>query len=219
MTTITLDGAAIGAGAAAELPPITLEVGPGAPWVVAVETDERPMLLSMLLGGRMRATAGRVVTDRRRVALVDTPFVSEPVPSVALRTVVREELAFAGGRTSRRAVEATLERFRLSERADAPVRVLPTSDRLRLLVALAFERPGVDAVVLTSPERHGGEPSAWFPAIAALTADEHADRTLVIVTDAPTRDRLVALGARDASTPLPAEPVLAAPASSTPSEH
>jgi tryptophan synthase alpha chain len=54
---------------------------------------------------------------------------------------------------------------------------------------------GIDALIITSPERHGGEPAQWYAALAAL-----AERgvTVVIVTDAATADLLVALGARDA---------------------
>jgi hypothetical protein len=193
VTTITLIDAAIGSGASAELPPLSLEIRAGLPTVIAVETDERPMLLSLLLGDRMKATSGTVTgTDRSRVALVDTPFVAEPIGSLSVRAVVREELALAGLPTRRGAVDAALSASRVWDYASAPFRVLGAADRIRLLVDLALARPGVDTIVLTSPERHGGEPAEWFAELASR------DITLVIVTDAPTRDLLVPLGARDA---------------------
>jgi ABC-2 type transport system ATP-binding protein len=200
MTVITLREAAIGRGAQAELPPLSLAVAPGAPIVVAVETDERPMLLSMLIGHRMRPDAGSVESDARdprsSIALVDTPFVAEPVPSLSVRRVVREELALAGRSTRRPAVDAALDASGVRDWANAPIRVLPAADRIRLLVDLALARPGVDTVVLTSPERHGGDPAGWFPALA------ERDATVVVITDAPTRDLLIPLGARDALAPV-----------------
>ena len=91
---ITLTGAAIGSGLAAAVPPITLAAGTGVS-VVAVETAERPMLVSMLLAGRLRAETGAVLVDgaddpdelRRRTALVDTPVVAEPTAGLRLSTV------------------------------------------------------------------------------------------------------------------------------------
>jgi DNA invertase Pin-like site-specific DNA recombinase len=76
-----------------------------------------------------------------------------------------------------------------------PIRSLPATDRILLFCELALLRDGIDALIITSPERHGGEPAQWYAALAAL-----AERgvTVVIVTDAATADLLVALGARDA---------------------
>ena len=41
----------------------TLSIAPGSPAVVAVETDDLPLHLSLLLGGRLRPAAGRVLVD------------------------------------------------------------------------------------------------------------------------------------------------------------
>ena len=46
---------------------------------------------------------------------------------------------------------------------------LPPTDRLRLLLELAALRDGVRALVLTSPERHGGHASAWRRLATELT--------------------------------------------------
>ena len=186
---ITATAAAIGSGLGAPVPPLTLDAGPGVS-LVAVETAERPLLVSMLLGGRLRPDSGSVETDSQRVALVDTPVVAEPVPGVSLTSVVAEEFSFAGRPSSRAAVRAFLEQHELRGYATVPVRALPPADRVRLFSELALLREGVEALVITSPERHGGDPAAWFPAIAAI-----AERgvTVIIVTDAVTASTLATL--------------------------
>lgn len=183
---ITLDSAAVGSGIGAEVPPISVTAGPGVT-VLAVETAERPTLVSLLLGGRLRPDSGTVHTDSARVALVDTPVVAEPTPGLSLMTVVGEEFSFAGIRSSRGAVREFLERHELLRYANVAVRALPAADRVRLFCELALLRPGVEALVVTSPERHGGDPAGWYPALAAI-----AERgiTVIIVTDLPTAELL-----------------------------
>ncbi|MEP6482018.1 MAG: hypothetical protein ABJA94_08440 [Rhodoglobus sp.] len=203
---ITLDGAAIGSGLGAAVPALTLEVGPGIPSVLAVETAERPLLVSMLLGGRLRPDAGRVLADgtenlddlRRRSALVDTPVVAEPAAGVTLATVVAEELSFAAQASSRKAVRQFLVTHGLAEFARVPVRAVPPVHRIRLFCELALLRGNVTALVLTSPERHGGEPTGWYEPLAAIAA---RGVTIAIVTDATTAGTLISLGAADALAP------------------
>jgi len=200
MTTIELVDAAIGTGLAAALPPLSLTLEPGAPTVVAVETDERPMVLSLVLGGRLALSSGSILVDgaenadelRRRVALVDTPFASEPSPGVALSITVAEELAFAGLPSGGRAVRAFLESHDLAPFSAIATRALPSTARVLLLSELAALRPGVTALVVTSPERHGGDPAAWFATLRGV-----AERGLVvaIVTDSATSALLGRLGA------------------------
>lgn len=202
---VTLDQAAIGRGLGAAVPALDLVVDGPVPVAIAVQTDERPLLVSMLLVGRIRADSGRVLIDgredagelRRRSALVDTPIVSEPTAGIALRTVVAEEFSFASLPTSGRAVREFLTAHGLADYAPLPVRALPPADRIRLFSELAVLRAGIDGIVVTSPERHGGEPSEWYGPLAAL-----AERgvTVTIVTDFATAGILVALGARDGST-------------------
>ncbi len=195
MTTIELREAAIGSGLAAELPPVSLLLEPGAPVLVPVETSERPLILSLALAGRMTVTSGSVLLDGKRdparlratTALVDTPFVAEPASGVPLRLVVAEELTFAG-RPSRRAdVAAFLDGHGLADYAHVPMRAVPARDRVLLLAELALLRPGVECLVVTSPERHGGDPAAWFGTLAAI-----AERGIivVVVTDAATASTL-----------------------------
>ena len=183
---ITLTDAAIGSGLGAPVPPLTLDAGPGVT-LLAVETAERPMLVSMLLGGRLRAASGSVDTDSARVALVDTPVVAEPVPGVSLMSVVTEEFSFAGRSASRGAVRAFLEQHELLGYAKVPVRALPPADRVRLFSELALLRDGVEALVVTSPERHGGNPADWF---GTLTAIGERGITVIVVTDLPTAELL-----------------------------
>jgi ABC-2 type transport system ATP-binding protein len=205
---VTLDRAAIGRGLGAAVPPLDLIVDGPAPVVIAVQTDERPLLVSLLLAGRIRADSGRVLVDgredadelRRRTALVDAPIVSEPTPGIALKTVVAEEFSFASVPASGRAVREFLARHDLGDYATLPVRALPPADRIRLFSELAMLRAGIDGIVITSPERHGGEPSEWYGPLAVLAESGIA---VTIVTDYATAGILVALGARDGSTPLP----------------
>lgn len=183
MTDIVLEDAAIGRGAAAALPPVSLHARPGCVTVVATEGGPRPTVLSLAAAGRMALDAGRVQAPRRRIALIDTPTVAEHPDDVRVATVVREELALAG----RRGVRPALEGLGLADWSQRPFGALPAPDRIRMLAELALRRPGVDALVVTSPERHGGDPAAWFRVLRAIAA---RGATVLVVTDHATRDAL-----------------------------
>lgn len=208
---IALENAAIGSGLGAEVPALTVWAGPGTPTVVRVETAERPMLVSMMLGGRIAVDAGSIRMDdradldalRRRTALVDTPVVAEPSPGASLSGVVAEELTFADLPAGRRVVRAFLEQHELLRFARIPLRALPANDRVRLLCELALLRPGILGIILTSPERHGGEPESWYPSLEEIAA---RGISVVVVTDAATADLLLNLGARDATSLPPVNP-------------
>jgi hypothetical protein len=208
MTVISLDQAAVGSGLGAAVPPLSIVVSPGIPTAIAVESDERPLLVSMLLGGRLKPDSGHVLVDgvddidelRRRTALVDTPFVAEPTASVSLATVLAEEFSFAGLASGGRAIHQFLEQHRLADYEKLPVRALPAVDRVRLFSELAVLRADVDSIIITSPERHGAAASEWYGSVAAIAERGFA---VAIVTDAATARALVALGARDAELPLP----------------
>ena len=220
---VQLERAAIGRGLGAAVPALDLIVDGPLPVVVAVQTDERPLLVSMLLAGRIRCDSGRVLVDgrddadelRRRSALVDTPIVAEPTAGIALKIIVAEEFSFAGLPTSGRAVRAFLADHNLAEYASLPVRSLLPADRIRVLCELAVLRAGVDGIIVTSPERHGGEPSQWFGPLADL-----AERgvTVTVVTDYATAAILVSLGARDGVLPEPEVPELSSPTDSLESD-
>jgi ABC-2 type transport system ATP-binding protein len=224
MTTITLDAVAIGDGLGALVPPLSLAIPSGVVSVLAVETDERPMLVSMLLGGRYRADAGRILIDgredpkalRRAVALVDTPFVVAPPAEIALSLVVAEEFSFSGIPSSKRHVVAFLRRHALEEYASLPVRALPPAEHIRLFSELAILREGIATIVVTSPERHGGDAADWYPAVLEIASRGIG---VAVITDTPTAAKLLALGARDATAALPStEPASDLPASDLPAE-
>ena len=206
MTTIQLTDAAIGSGLGAPVPALTATVAPGVPAVLAVETDERPLLVSMLLGGRIKPDSGTVTIDgsadldelRHHTALVDTPFVAEPAPGISLGIVVAEELSFSGRSAARQSVRSFLADHDLADYAKIEVRALPPASRVRIFSELALLRDGVDTIILTSPERHGGEPGEWFDYLSSVAA---RGITVVIVTDALTRTKLLSLGATDATAP------------------
>ncbi len=208
---VTLDGVRIGSGRATDLSETSLSFGGGTPTLAVAETGRRPIVLSLVAAGRMRADAGRILVDgepaggrlRRAVALVDTPTVGDPPDDVALRAVVREELGFARRRSGRRAVNRVLDAHGLLPLAGSPFRAVPPIARLRLLTDLAASRPGVEALVVTSPERHGGAPEEWYEVLRGLTA--RGVGVLVVTTsaiaglldaeraDAPSPDGLVPL--------------------------
>ena len=209
---INLESVAIGEGLGASVPPLTVSIADGQVSVLAVETAERPMLVSLLLGGRIKPDSGRVTIDgrenldelRKSTALVDTPVVAEPTAGLSLASIVAEEFSFAGMPSSRRAVRAFLKRHGIGEYGAVPVRALPPIRRTRMFSELALLRPGVSALIVTSPERHGGDPAEWYDSLAAI-----AERgvTIVIVTDAATRGLPLGYGARDALLPI-ADPEL-----------
>jgi ABC-2 type transport system ATP-binding protein len=183
VTGIVLRDAAVGHGLAAALPPVSFDARAGAVTVVATEGGQRPTVLSLVASGRMAVDAGSVEAPRRRIALVDTPTVAEHPDDVRVAAVVREELALAGRRGTRR----ELDRLGLAAWSARPFGALPAADRIRLLADLALSRPGVDALVVTSPERHGGDPAAWFRVLRRIAAH---GTTVLVVTDHATRDAL-----------------------------
>ena len=191
MTTIELREAAIGSGLAADLPATTLVIEPGSPTIIVAETAERPMLLSLVIGGRLALTSGSALIDgrpdaaalRAATALVDTPFVAEPTPGITLALVVAEELSFAGRPSGAKSVAAWLQGHGLSFLSQVPMRSIPATERVLLLTELALLREGVTAIVVTSPERHGGDPAEWYPQLEAIS---QRGISVAIITDSPT---------------------------------
>jgi len=197
--TLELDHVGIGDEPGAALPVVSAVAAPGRPGVVAVETEQAPVLASLVAGGRMQPDTGRVLLDghedaaavRRAFALVDTPGVAEPFPVMTLTRIVREELAFAGRRPSRERVDTVLDELGLREYADTHVQRVPTHVRVRLLAELALLREGVTGLVITSPERHGGHVEGWFAVIRDVA---RRGITVVLVTSkaaAETVERLL----------------------------
>lgn len=179
---LTLDAVALGSGPGAPLPPTTATATVERPGIAAVETEGAPTYLSLIAGGRMAPESGRVLLDgaddagriRDAFALVDTPTVAEPFPDLPVRTIVREDLVLAGQRGNRDNVRLFLDAIGLPEHEDTPLRNLPTEARVRVLTELAILRPGVQGIILTSPERHGGDTEAWWRVVTDLSARGYA---------------------------------------------
>ena len=202
MIRVTLDGAAVGTGREAALPPVSARYSAGTPTLLETEGGNRPTVLSLVASGRMKLDAGsvtavRVDSDgearpltsaqlRRAIALIDTPLVAEHSDDVSISSVVKEELALA----------------RSHRRADRPASYtdkhsfgsLSAVDRLALLIDLALRRPDVEALVITSPERHGGDPAEWWRLVRVTAARGVA---VLVVTDHATVAHLRALSHPD----------------------
>lgn len=184
---LTLESIGIGDEPGAALPSTSAEATTEVPGIVAVETEGAPTLASLIAGGRMVPETGRVLIDgiddpariRQLFALVDTPTVAEPFGDLTVTTVVREELALADQRGSKENARLLLEAIGLQEHGDTRIRALPTEARVRLLSELALLRPGVKGIVLTSPERHGGDNEAWWSVVTDLSARGY---TVLVVT-------------------------------------
>ena len=185
MIHVELRDAAVGTGPAAALPPTSADYRSGAVSVVTTEGDQRPLVLSLVAAGRMKPDTGTVVPAglASRVALVDTPNVAEHPADVRVGVVVREELALAGRRAGSASARAELARLDLGDWMRHPFGTMPAADRIRLLAELALLRPGVEALVVTSPERHGGDPLIWHRVLRRIAARGIA---ILVVTDAAT---------------------------------
>lgn len=197
---MTLELAAVGIGTepGAALPVVSAVAGPGHPGVVAVETEQAPVLASLVAGGRMKPDTGQVLLDghddpaavRRAFALVDTPGVAEPFPVLTLKQIVHEELAFAGRRPSRGDVATVLDELGMTRWSDTAVQRVPTDARVRLLAELALLRPDVTGLVVTSPERHGGAVADWFAVVRDIA---RRGVTVVLVTSKAAAETASAL--------------------------
>jgi ABC-type uncharacterized transport system ATPase component len=150
---------------------------------------------SLALSGRLKPDTGSVRLDgkadpallRQRVAVVDAPGITEPDDALPVQTVVGEELAIAGHKAGRKAVLNWLNEHDAAGHADKRFEHLPVDVRTRLLTELTVARPGVQVVVLTMPDRHGGDPHDWFALGRSLAAGGYG----VIITCAEAAARLL----------------------------
>ena len=172
------------------LPLTSLEFESGTATLARAETERRPTVLGLIASGRMRPDSGTVTLDghtdyaglRRRLALIDALGVSEPAADVTVAEVVAEELMFAGRLGHRRAVGVVLDELGLTDSSRANMADLAPDKRIRLLTELAVLRDDVRGVVLTSPDRHGGDPLGWWRIAGDLAERGYA--VLVIAGDA-----------------------------------
>jgi len=184
------------------LPATSLAYRTGRASLAIAETEQRPTVLGLIATGRMRPDTGRVTIDgaargrdlRRRTALIDAPDVSEPAPNIITAGVVGEELMFAGLPSDPLAARRWLETHGLRHLSRVPFADVAPVDRVRLLLELASLRPGVEGLVLVSPDRHGGDPSAWWP-----IAEEFATRGFAVLAIAGQSAAALVAGALDPS--------------------
>ncbi|WP_368498134.1 hypothetical protein [Herbiconiux sp. A18JL235] len=208
----------------APLPETSFVVDSGEVTIVEAETGDRPVVLALIASGRMVPDSGGITLDgsadpallRERVALVDAPEISEPPADIKLSTALREELSYSGRSTGRSSILQTItdalhtnheqgltpETRSAAELASLPMRDVPPALRIRLLAELALSRPGVDALVLSSPDRHGGLPTDWHTIALDLASRHHP---LLIICGAPSAALLPthAVAAAQPATPLP----------------
>lgn len=249
---ITLSAVSKG-GNGLPLPTTTVEFESGRITLVAAEGGDRPVVLSLIASGRMKPDAGTVTLDgtddvtllSERVALVDAPEVSEPPADLTLRTVLREELVYAGRSASGDHVDAAIEDALRANAAATEAASTAATDatatatdhrtphdlarlrmadidptlRIRLLTELAAQRPGVQALVLCLPDRHGGDPRAWLPVATDLAARDFA---VLLVCATPSAHILRPLLPTPTPTPtsvVHSLPQNAAPATQNNEEH
>ncbi|UYO97001.1 hypothetical protein OED01_15585 [Microbacterium sp. M28] len=192
------------------LPTTSLEFHSGAVRYALAETEQRPTVLGLIASGRMKPETGHVSIDgatdakalRRTVALVDAPDVSDPHPDITLAGVVGEELMFAGRPATPLHARRWLTGLGYDDIAAAPIGTVDPAARVRILCELAVLREGVEAIVLVSPDRHGGRPDGWW-----RIAGEFADRGIAMLvilggSAAVALERMQELGAINASGPI-----------------
>jgi hypothetical protein len=180
---VELDGVSKGRRGAA-LPPASVSYRSGRATLAVAETEQRPTVLGLIAAGRMRPDSGAVTIDgaadaaavRRRVALVDAPDVCDPAPNVSVAGLVGEELMFAGRRADPISARRWLEGLGYRELAGTAIADVSPAERLRVLCELALLRPGVEGIVVVSPDRHGGEPLAWWRLM-----QEYAERGMAVL--------------------------------------
>ncbi|MEV6603895.1 hypothetical protein [Kutzneria sp. NPDC051319] len=166
------------------LHPTSLRVRTGELALVAGEPGTGHTAFALALGGRMKPSVGQVLVDgkpddaalRRLVAIVDAPDVSSPEEALTLGAVIGEELAFASQPANRKAVADWLLAHDAREHANVRFESVPAEVRTRLLVEVATQRPGTEALVLVLPDRHGAGPHTWW-----TTATKAAENGLAVV--------------------------------------
>ncbi|GAA1730124.1 hypothetical protein GCM10009809_27070 [Isoptericola hypogeus] len=192
---ITLSGVRVDGRREPMLEVTDLEWSSGERLLVAGEPGHGHTALALVATGRFVPTAGTVRLDGEQVApaalravtaVVDVPGISEPDDALTLADVVAEGLALAGRRSLPADVGRWLADHDLTDDRGRRVDQLPGVVRTAVLAALAAENPGVRFVVLTLPDRHGGEPSGWWEVARGLA--EAGLGVLVQCTRSSARD-------------------------------
>ncbi len=197
------------------LQPTSVSVGDHQLVLLAGYPGPGHVAVSLGLSGRLKPDGGDVQLDgetsgrvlRRRVAVVDAPGITEPDDALPVQTVVGEELAIAGHKAGRKAVLEWLEQHEWAGFADRRFEHLPVSVRTKLLAELTVARPDVKAVILTMPDRLGGDPHEWYELGRDLASRGYG----VIITCADASARLLGVEAAQLGSVSPPDPVQVEP--------
>lgn len=165
---------------------------------VPVDPGYGQVALALAIGGRVDLLSGRVTIAgsgeremlQSHTRLVDVADITAPEESLTVAHVVSEELALAERPWSRSDVADFLADRELTDRAADRWGSLPPGIRTRLLLELGSWHPSASVVVLTGPDRHGGDPGPWL-----TLAHRLAERGLtIIVICAPATVSLLSPG-------------------------
>ncbi len=162
-------------------------LGAGECVLMAAEPGQGHTALALVLTGRLSPYAGsvRLVRDdgtqttkrrelRRASAVVDLPAISAPDDAVRVGTVVTEDLALARRRTLPGATRRWVGAHQLTQQRPQRADALDGPARTAVLTALAAERRRVRFLVITLPDRHGGEPAHWWAIAQSYAAVGYA---------------------------------------------
>ncbi|QDW61222.1 hypothetical protein [Oerskovia sp. KBS0722] len=180
---IAMDDVQVEGRRAPMLEATTLTLASGECVLLAGEPGHGHTALALVATGRLAPFTGTVTlvgddgatttatADLRRVtAVVDVPGISEPDEALTVGDVVAEELSLAGQRSLPGHAKRWLDAHDLLDRRGDRVDELHGTLRTALLTSLASERADVRFLVLTLPDRHGGEPSGWWAVAESLAA-------------------------------------------------
>ncbi len=179
---IELHDVAKGPARARALEPTSTAFETGTAVLVEAETEQRPTVLGLIASGRMRPDAGAVLVDglsdarriRVRTALVDAPDVCDPAPDVTVYGLVEEELMFAGRPANLISARRWLDENGFGALGRMPISAVAPRERISLLLELTALRTRVEAMVLVSPDRHGGDPRDWWRVVEDFAARGYA---------------------------------------------
>ncbi|GAB78747.1 hypothetical protein SAMN05421595_2400 [Austwickia chelonae] len=165
--------------------------------VVEGEIGPGSTTFALALAGRVKLSRGEVAwnrdTDpalrRRKVAVVNLPDVTEPDGGLHVRTVIGHELALAGQPSRRRDIARFLTERGAADLVKSRWEQAPHGSRTGWLAELAFMEDGVEAIVVTHPDRWGGDVEEWAVPLGELIAE---DRVIVIVCT-PSTARILGL--------------------------
>ncbi|NNU26085.1 hypothetical protein [Isoptericola sediminis] len=174
---ITVDGVRADGRREPMLTSVGFSWATGEALLAAAEPGHGHTALALVATGRFVPSAGTVRLDgaeatsarlRRISAVVDVPGLNDPDDALTLADVVAEGLALAGRRSWPRDVARWLDAHGLTPDRGRRVDQLPGAVRTAVLAGLAVADPEVRFVVLTLPDRHGGDPADWWDLARSL---------------------------------------------------